>query len=458
MNFAAIDNLQYSPVCSGSRSQNRKLIFFGSLLDDESTCRWTLDLASELEKRTGERQNLCQANRPFDATMPTVLMASLSQPTSGLRRLARRTDAIVVLLPPEDQAYFRCRLFEQDLGRPIIPIVCRDDRASQTMPRWLTAHQPIRVRQGDDPGLGVRALARRLLRQRVGLALSAGSAKGLAHIGVIQVLEEQGIEIDAVAGVSMGAYVGACWCHGHDGKTLEALAATIRTRKDLLTLTDPVFPPRQGFIRGAKAKNRLAKSITNTSFDKLVRPFHVVLTDLETLGSTTISHGDVASAVHASLAIPGICEPVTLDDRLYTDGGASDPLPVDVLEDLGLDRIIAVNTQPSLADLEALSMTQGHPGATRWAGVLKATGSFFNQQLNFFAQGNLLDTVMRGLQAAQVRLAAASAERADVYIHAYPTGTPWYAFDAYATAIETGRTAALEQLPAIQTLMSTSTS
>jgi hypothetical protein len=123
-----------------------------------------------------------------------------------------------------------------------------------------------------------------------------------------------------------------------------------------------------------------------------------------------------------------------------------------VLEDLGIERIIAVNTQPSLTDLEALAMDQGKPDAKRWAGALKASGMFLNKQLNYFANGNLLDTVMRGLQAAQVRLIETSGRRADVFIHAYPIGTRWYAFDAYAAAIETGRPAALAQLQALKNL------
>jgi NTE family protein len=413
-----------------------RLIFMGSLLDEATTLRWALALAAEFERHGAAHMHL--------------RIASMERPVSGLRRMAAQASETILLVKPEDAAYLRCRLFERSHHASFIPVICAGDEPLGNLPGWLRRYQPIIVRGNEDAG--VRAVTRRVLKCRVGLALSAGSAKGLAHIGVIQVLEEHGIEIDAVAGVSMGAYVGACWCYGHNGEALEALAATIKTRKDVLSLTDPVFPPRRGFIRGLKARERVAESIKHVSFDELVRPLHLVLTDLDTLGATIISEGDVASAVHASLAIPGICEPVTLNGRRYTDGGTSDPLPVTVLEDLGIERIIAVNTQPSLTDLEALAMDQGKPDAKRWAGALKASGMFLNKQLNYFANGNLLDTVMRGLQAAQVRLIETSGRRADVFIHAYPIGTRWYAFDAYAAAIETGRSAALAQLQALKNL------
>ena len=91
-------------------------------------------------------------------------------------------------------------------------------------------------------------------RPRLGLALSSGGAKGLAHIGVIQVLEENGIPIDVVVGCSMGAYVAAIWGFGHDGATMERLARQVEGRFGLWRLVDPMFPPRQGFMRGCAVK------------------------------------------------------------------------------------------------------------------------------------------------------------------------------------------------------------
>src|SRR5207253_3943868 len=118
----------------------------------------------------------------------------------------------------------------------------------------------------------LRRLAREIGGCRIGLALSSGGAKGLAHIGVIQVLEENGIEVDIIAGCSMGAYVAAAWGFGCDGKTMEKLAREVEGRWGVWRLVDPVFPPREGFIGGRAIKNRLQRTIGDTHFSELTRP------------------------------------------------------------------------------------------------------------------------------------------------------------------------------------------
>src|SRR5687768_16012288 len=89
---------------------------------------------------------------------------------------------------------------------------------------------------------------------KLGLALSSGGARGLAHVGVLQVLEENGIEVHAIAGSSMGAYVGALWAAGFSGKKLEELAAEMQDRRTIWKLADPIIPPVKGLFRGLKAK------------------------------------------------------------------------------------------------------------------------------------------------------------------------------------------------------------
>src|SRR5205823_820785 len=214
----------------------------------------------------------------------------------------------------------------------------------------------------------------------------------LAHIGVIQVFEEHGIEVDVVAGCSMGAYVGSVWAYGSDGIEMERLAREVENRWGLLQLIDPFILPRQGFLRGEKVKRRLKNSIGDVHFSELVRPLRIVATNLNTLERTVFSSGEVATAVHASSAIPGACVPVTIDDEVYIDGGISDPLPVDVLEEMGVERIIAINTIPTAAYLRTryemdreLAVRRGtSPGRFK---------KFVNKYLNYFAPGNILDNL-----------------------------------------------------------------
>ena len=133
----------------------------------------------------------------------------------------------------------------------------------------------------------LRRLAREIGGCQVGLALSSGAAKGFAHVGVIQVLEENGIEVDVVAGASMGAYVGALWASGRDGGELEKLARELEGRWSLWSLIDPVFPPRRGFMRGFAVKKRLMRSIGCARFADLARPLRIVAGNLATLSPPT---------------------------------------------------------------------------------------------------------------------------------------------------------------------------
>jgi NTE family protein len=313
---------------------------------------------------------------------------------------------------------------------------------------YPAADRIIQYNDGGRPG-EIRHIARTIAARRIGLALSSGSAKGLAHIGVIEVLEEAGIEIDVVVGTSMGAYVGACWCAGNSAEKLRQLAGEMKTRRDVFSLLDPILPPRTGFIWGEKIRERIARSIENAQFEDLQREFHVVATRLDTLERHVFSTGDVATAVHASIAMPGVCAPVTIDGVSYTDGATCSPLPVRVLENMGIERIIAVNALPSTADLRSSSDA---PVSPQRKSIGTRIGQFLNLHINYFANGNLLDTVMRGLQAGQMRMASTAAKRASVCIHTYPQGSRWFHFDQHEAYIAAGRAAALKEIDKIKSL------
>jgi len=282
------------------------------------------------------------------------------------------------------------------------------------------------------------------------LALSSGGAKGLAHIGVIQVLEENGIEVDVVAGASMGAYVAAMWSAGQDGKRLEALAAEMKTSRDLLGLVDPVFPPRRGFIRGNKIEERLRHTIGDVTFENLARPLSVVATELDGYRRVIFETGDVASAVRASLSIPGILEPTVRDGIEYMDGGVCDPLPVGLLRKKGIDVVIAVSVIPALKDLpdegrEPCDEVDQNPRAWWRRGF-----SWFNQKANYFAKGNLFDILRGAAFGSQLRLAETSADKADVLIRPVTTHCRWHDYTAWREYIDVGRRAAEEALPHIR--------
>ncbi|HAV63541.1 MAG TPA: hypothetical protein DCY13_14390 [Verrucomicrobiales bacterium] len=150
-------------------------------------------------------------------------------------------------------------------------------------------------------------------RYCLGLALSCGAARGLAHIGVIQVLEENNIPIDLVAGSSMGAYIAAVWGFGLNGQEMAKLAGEINGRVPLWRLVDPVFPPRRGFMRGNAIIDQLRRTIGAARIEHLTRPIRIVATHFDNLERVVFKSGNLARAVHASCAIPGICVPVKID-------------------------------------------------------------------------------------------------------------------------------------------------
>jgi NTE family protein len=285
----------------------------------------------------------------------------------------------------------------------------------------------------------------------LGLALSSGGAKALAHIGVIQVLEEHGIHINAIAGCSMGAYVGAVWACGYDGAFMEKLAREVESRWGLLRLIDPMFPPRQGFLRGDRIRERLQASIGDAHFSDLVRPLRIVATNLFTLERRVFESGNIGLAVQASSAIPGICQPVRIHDEFFIDGGISDPLPIDVLRAMGVGRVIAVNTIPSTREMKRRAEIEEE--RRRHTSLLASAKHLLNQKLNYFAPGNILDVMLRAANAAQMRLAEFSCREADLVLRPVSLDGRWHDFKHPGKYIALGRKAAEAHLEEIKDLL-----
>lgn len=174
----------------------------------------------------------------------------------------------------------------------------------------------------------------------VGLALGSGSARGLAHIGVLRAIREAGIEVDVMAGTSMGALIGAVFAAGGlDSLTAKFLGLDW---KYLVSLLDPVFP-RSGLIDGRKIADFVRTLVPDTAIEDLNIPFAAVATDLASGREVVIDHGDLTEAVRASIAVPGVFTPVRRDGHILVDGGLVDPVPVSVARRMGADLVIAVD-------------------------------------------------------------------------------------------------------------------
>jgi NTE family protein len=178
---------------------------------------------------------------------------------------------------------------------------------------------------------------------KVGLALSGGAVRGVAHIGVLKALEEESIPVDMIAGTSAGAFVGACYAKEGTVALLQETMLGVDWRK-LARLADlNLISLGKGFIHGEKVKSILRLCIGDVEFEDLKIPFAVVAADAESMEEIVINKGSVVEAVRASISMPVIFTPVKWGDRFLIDGGVVNPLPVDIVRAMGAEIVIAVN-------------------------------------------------------------------------------------------------------------------
>jgi NTE family protein len=178
-------------------------------------------------------------------------------------------------------------------------------------------------------------------RKKVGLALSGGSVRGAAHLGVLEVLEREGIRPDYVAGVSAGSAVGAVYCAGLDLEEIKRIAMDLHWRK-----LGRVTRPHLGFFDGKRLEEYLEEIIGPLRFKDLEIPFAAVAVDIVRGELVVLKEGPVALAVRASCALPGVFTPVERGEQILVDGGVLNNLPVSIVREMGADYIIAVDLLP----------------------------------------------------------------------------------------------------------------
>jgi NTE family protein len=261
-------------------------------------------------------------------------------------------------------------------------------------------------------------------RPKIGLVLGGGGALGMSHIGVLKVLEEQRIPIDYIAGTSMGSIIAGLYASGMGPEEMQKFLESMnwddvmadatprqelffrRKRDDQRYLFEMGLNwggPKMGTGMAAGQKfNNLMQYITLraaavTNFDQLPIPFRAVATDLQSGTPFVIDHGNVAVAMRASMAVPGVFTPVTIDGNLLVDGGIVDNLPVDVVKAMGADIIIAV-------DVGADSDKVNQDDLKSLAGVLGRTYNIAQrpEQVEMYKQANIgIQPVLAGMTAAE---------------------------------------------------------
>ena len=209
-------------------------------------------------------------------------------------------------------------------------------------------------------------------RPRVGLVLSGGGARGLAHVGVLKVLEAERVPIDAIAGTSMGAIVGGLYASGMSAAELERELLAVdwglvfasrvdrqhlsqrRKEEDFEIASAFELGVRKGELRapvGAVSSRGLDALLRRYTlpvrgvreFDRLPIPFRAVATDLESGAAVVLTHGDLAQALRSSMSVPGVFPPTEVEGRILGDGGLVNNVPIDVVRAMGVDAVIVVN-------------------------------------------------------------------------------------------------------------------
>ncbi len=295
----------------------------------------------------------------------------------------------------------------------------------------------------------VRRLARELGHTLVGLALGAGGARGLAHIGVIRVLEQENISVDMVAGSSMGALVGAAWAIGKSADEMEQIAYRVKSRRAFLKLLDPMFPGA-GIVRGMRVVHFLRSIVGDLSFAETIIPVRIVATDLTHNTEVVFDDGKLLDAIRASISIPGVFRPIQDNGSLLVDGGIAGPVPVDVLAQAGAAKIIAVNTVPKLNESSGRSryhseMLRMRRHRTR--APLQEAGPVIETPTT------IIDVYMRSMHAMQSQIAEEACLNADVVLRPVLAGGVWYDFYQPEKYIRCGEAAARQSLDQLKELI-----
>ncbi len=253
---------------------------------------------------------------------------------------------------------------------------------------------------------------------RIGVALGGGFARGLAHIGVLKVLQEEGIPVDFVAGTSVGSVIGAAYCSGMEPEELARRAGQVRFR-DFARWTIS----RYGFASNVRLANFLRRVVRVATFEELSVPLAVTATDFLSGEAVAFRSGPIIEPVRASCAYPGMFLPVQIGGRLYVDGMLAHTVPAQPLRDMGAQRVLGVHLR------------------AHWCA---ASGP-----------RHLFEVIGQCFSIAQSRTSGTWRSAADLVIEPEVSGFAYDAFERAPDLIRAGEAAAREALPGIKAWLQT---
>jgi len=392
-------------------------------------------LAMSLARQTGQRVVLYDMGglaltRAEEKAMHAAGITVLdSQSTTYLRRgglaetlgyLAEKFDWVLMSGSPQRQEITSKAMELADVG---LLLDCEPEP-------WMVQSSRGKIWQSATDQTSLDRLARRISRRTVGLALSSGGARGIAHIGVLCVLEEARIPIDMIAGTSAGSLFGSLYAAGLELDQVTGFALGLLQKTKLRGgLWDFQIPPKSGLIWGRKTTRYIDQVLGGRTFDDLKIPMHIVAADILSGEQVVFEKGPVAPAVRASISMIGIFAPARVGDHFLIDGGPFNPLPANVLAQRGANIIIGCSVVAGFAKEAQLK------GTTR------------GRDLNFFHILNRQKALMEW-EISKTRMGPVN-----VLIRPRIETFTTMDYDKVEALIHAGEEAAREALPKIQALI-----
>jgi NTE family protein len=350
----------------------------------------------------------------------------------------------------EGTSYFEVLNLHHRGARPIpinhcFPFVLPNDPGLRHLKVRDAAERILEDRNGV-VSIPLHRLVRKLLGATVGIALGGGAAFGISHAGVLQVLEAEGIPVDIIAGTSMGSIIGAGFASGISGRRLVELAHAMGTWRNTLyavldfTLTRPALLSGEHLAEVFDTVEGRAES-----FEDLHRPYRAIGADVETGERVSMGTGSIMLAGRASAAVPIIWSPVRWQGRILIDGSMVDPVPGEVVREMGADICIAVNVVPPLR--KGVETVIG-----RWSRRFNLINPL-GRSGEAAGMPNMLDIFMNTIQMLQRELGDYKAIASDVRIHPDLSDFTWIEFYRPQELIERGAEATQRAVPEIRRLL-----
>jgi NTE family protein len=396
---------------------------------------FALGLARALERygsiltlRAGDIQTLERAAADADR----VLLRATSEPQDAWTELCvREADLILALTSGAPDASWRTDVASLRGCELVVLGAAATGLVEELLPREVQV-----VAERSRRTSAIEATARRLAGRSVGIVLSGGGARAMAHLGVLEGLDAAGLRFDRVAGSSLGALVAAAAATDMGPEAMYEAFERQFGRNPTRDLSLPVF----SVIRGARTRRLLEESFGTTRIEELPLRFFCVSCDLIAREPMVHRSGPVADAVYASLAIPGMFPPVrTPDGRLLVDGGVLDNLPVETMARVGEGPVIAVDVTGIRGEVRH----PRRPGLARLGGTVRKALTGSEAEIP-----RLGETILRTVMIGSVDTLAAAREHADMVISPAVEGVGLLDWRSIARVRDLGRRAAEEALDA----------